>query len=358
MKLRKISKKIKEATELAKLYVGGMVAGAENALNSTTSDGIGVSILDVKEQGSSLMNALKNHQINQEVKMLRYRTYLIESESYKYAVTSGSEYAEAKIIDPDFCKPSIYEDDEYKTLLVQDTTGLTAGIKDTDIPESGKMKDLKLKTVGILYMERENTFYSRHFTEDYTKMLALKEHKESHELLLELYFDNFPDMYEVGKRNHTIDVEKFYINKRNPKCIDEFKTIAFTTDNRVWNSKHHIYRKFQVNDFVDIKKWHTFFIIRYNVNIIEQKDELEEYFSPEMQRNYNERLKRPKAPFNPFNLNDIKMESCEVCGKEMSSENLEIADYRLTKSTIGIGMCANCYKNYLKNLEDNDKSGN
>jgi hypothetical protein len=326
-----------------KTIIGAAISGGDLLIPSNIGDSLpSTSIVYQKEQGSKLMNALVKKEVTEEVKQLRFRTYLIERESNKYGVKI--EHDEAKTVHfADFTKPNVFEEENKKILLIQNTEPITSGVENNvDVSREG----INFKQYYPLEFERNETFPKFRF-EKFCKQIVLKENENDYQL--DLYFNSIPSTDDRIERNLTFDLEKVFNKTLKIDYLDSFETIEIVTNNS-WGNVSNIRYKFKPYKFVCITKFSTFFIVSYSVIITEQEDMIEQYYNETISKEYENNTKRPNTniPIDIFTgvpQGTFDVEICDKCGKEM--EGLERADYRITKSYTGIGYCKECYQKHL-----------
>ena len=323
-----------------KTIIGGAVSGGDVLASSKLEITPLTSIVYQKEQGSKLMNDLIKKEVTEEVKQLRYRTYWVEEESYKYGVNSQGQTFH---IYPEFTKPNVFEEEGKRVLLVQNTEPISSGVdNNVQIQKEG----VKFKQYYPLLLIRDDTFPKFQF-EKFCKQVVLKECENSYQL--DLYMNIVPSTDDRLERNLTLDLEKVFNKILKIDYLDDFTTIEFTTKNS-WGSQNHIRNKFKVICNTGINKFSSFYVLSYKVNLIEQENMISKYYNENISKEYENKAKRPNmnVPFDifhgvPSGTNSIEI--CDRCGREM--KELERADYRLTKQEYGIGMCVLCLNTYL-----------
>jgi hypothetical protein len=144
------------------LYIGGLLAGGDIITNygkdKENPAGIYYSIAQQKELGSKLMQALKKHEVNQEVAALRWRMYMLDRKMDDYTVVKDPVTGELKSVKkhPEFTKPKVFEEKNKKVVIVQNTEPLQSGV-DNGITNGIKLHELhKIKQVFPLIFERES----------------------------------------------------------------------------------------------------------------------------------------------------------------------------------------------------------
>jgi hypothetical protein len=328
-----------------KTSIGAAVAGGDILTNSLPEIAPLTSIVYQKEQGSKLMNDLIKKEVTEEVKQLRYRTYWVEEESYKYGIQEVD--GEIKAVEKqhaDFTKPNVFEETHKKVVLVQNTEPIASGVENNvDVMKEG----VKFKQYYPLEIERGD-YYPKFRFEKYCKQIVLKECENLFQL--DLYMNIVPSNDDRIERNLTFELENLFNKKQKIFNLDNLNEVEFTTKN-AWGNKNHIRHKLSGIEYTGITKFSSFYILHYSIKYIDQEDMIAQYYNENIAKEYENETQRPnmKVPFDIFYgvpAGTNRVEICDKCGKEL--KELERADYRLTKQEYGIGMCLECYKNFLK----------
>jgi hypothetical protein len=322
--------------------IGGAVSGGEVLTKSNPELTPSISIVQQKEHGSKLMNDLIKKEVTEEVKQLRYRTYWVEEESYKYNVkltSEGTNVTQKSFAD--FTKPNVFEEENKKVMLVQNTEPISSGAdNDVQVQKEG----IKFKQYYPLNIDYGD-FFSKFKIEKYCKQVVLKRFDETFQL--DMYFNLLPSTDDRIERNLTFEIEKVFNNESKISNLIDFDTIEFTTKN-AWGNKNNIRHIFKNIKNNGVSKFSSFYVLHYIVELVEMEDMIEQYYNENIAKEYENKTKRPNMniPVNlftgiPEGANDVL--KCDKCGKEM--KDLERADYYITKYELGNrGVCLECFK--------------
>ena len=335
------------------LYVGGLLAGGD-ILTSNRKDPYesAIVIQERKELGSKLMQSLLKKEVTQEVAELRWRMYMLDREMDKYTVVRDATSGELKSIKkhPDFTKPKVFEEKNKKVVIVQNTEPLKSGV-DNGFSDGMKLHELhKIKQLYPLTFER-GSISKCEFDKSCYQVVLKQNGKKRIRYYLDFYFHAIPDSYERTKRITTLELEKVFNKELQIDYLDEWNTVSFTTRN-CWGVDSYINYKLECKKFVDIHKWGLFYVVQYEVKILEKTDNIQQYFEPEIQKRYDDNEPRPDryVAHNITGDDDMgKDRECPKCGELQSFKNLEVADLQLTEATFGQAMCKKCLEEYLKN---------
>jgi hypothetical protein len=334
------------------LYIGGMLSS--DVLTNTSKDPAPIVIMQQKEVGSKLMQSLIKKEVTQEVAELRWRIYMLERSCDKINVVRDGITGELKTIriDPEFTKPRVFEEKNKKVLVVQNTEPVQSGT-DNNITDGIKLHELhKIKQVYPLKFERYNISRCE-FDKSCYQVVMKQSGKKRLKFYLDFYFYHIPDPYERTKRLTTLDLQKVYENKHSINFTDDWDKVEFTT-NKCWGIDNAIRYTFKNKKFVGIHKWEMFYVVQYEVEVIDKVDEYKQFYQDTIQQKYDNKEERPDryVPHSITGDDDTdKDEHCDVCGKLMDYKKLEVADYRITQEITGTGMCKECLEKYLKKNE-------
>jgi len=337
------------------LYIGGLLAGGDVIINNRKDDiPVGITITQQKELGSKLMQSLVKKEVTQEVAELRWRMYMLDREMENYTLVRDPSTGELKSVKkhPEFSKPKVFEEKNKRVVIVQNTEPLKSG-SDNGFTEGMRLHELhKIKQIYPLKFERGDI--SRYEFDKSCYQIVLKQTgKKRIKYYLDFYFYTIPDPYERSRRLTTMELQKAFDKKIPIEYVDDWNNVSFTTHNS-WGVDSCLTYKLENKKFVDIHKWGTFFVVQYEIKILEKIDDIEKYYEENIQREYDNKTERSDRYINHSITGDndtYRDERCDKCGKLMEFKKIETADYHLTRETFGIGMCVSCLQEYLKNKE-------
>jgi len=332
------------------LYIGGLLSGGDIIISNKNGDIAPITITQQKELGSKLIQNLLKKEVTQEVAELRWRMYLLDRTCDQYNVVRGVD-GELKTvkIHPEFTKPKVYEEKNKKVVIVQNTEPIKSGV------DNGFSDGMKLHELHLIKQEYPLTFergdISRFEFDKSCYQVVLKQRgKNRIKYYLDFYFHAIPDPYERVKRITTLELQKVFEKKLSIEYVDDWKTVSFTTRN-CWGVDSCIKYKLECKKFICIQKWETFYIVQYEVKLIDKIDEIQKYYEDTIQKEYDNQTPRPDryVKHNILGDDDIgKDEECPVCKNMQDYKRLEVCDLRLTKEVFGFSMCKSCLEEYLK----------
>jgi len=337
------------------LYVGGMLAGGDVITNNRKDDiPISYTIVQQKELGSKLMQALKKHEVTQEVAELRWRMYMIDREMENYTLVRDGVTGELKSVKkhPEFTKPTVFEEKNKKVLIVQNTEPLSSGTNN-GINDGIKLHELhNIKQIFPLSFER-GSISKCEFDKSCYQIVLKQSGEKRIKYYLDFYFHVIPDPHERIKRITTLELQKVFDKKLSIDYVDEWNNVSFTTRN-CWGVDSCINYNLEFKKYNGIQKWGQFFIVQYEVKMISKVDEIQQYYEDNIQKEYDNNTPRTDRYIKHSITGDDdlgKDEWCEKCHKRLDYKKLEVSDWRITKEIFEIGMCKECLEEYLKNKE-------
>lgn len=329
--LKKINNKIKTFL-IALAY--GLKNTEEDILRQKSNAGSASNSSEQKMQANQLAEDLLKGEATEEVSMLRDRTYLVSDESKKYRViidTVGTSKAFKNMTKINV--PKVYNDkDGFDVSIIMDNEAIPSGIIDG------------LNAVGGYGIEN---IYPLKFTyqynppkfklDEYVSKLVIR---SGESLLLDLYVPIYIDSFERLEKLFDNEINKIKKYRVKPTNIS-FETVGFLS-NKTYGVNDLCNFSFKMINLVGITEYDGKNILTYEVEALTENGLkiTDKYKNKKLRENYAN-----NAPRNQMlDLTDKKSEKhkCDKCGGEMESEY----DYRITKSSIGIGVCKNCLSKY------------
>jgi hypothetical protein len=294
-----------------------------------------------KVQMNQLAEGLLKGEVTADVEILRDRIYYVSDESKKYKViidTVGTSKAFKNLTKPN--KPSVFEDDEYDVSIIMDNEAIPSGV----ISALNSVGGYGIKDIYPLKFEYE--FSPKFKLEEYVKKLVFKTNKLDDRLRIELYVPTYVDSFERLEKLFDNEINKVKDGKRKAVNFD-FNTVEFLSDKAYGIDDLRIF-KFKMLKFIKIKEYDGKNILIYDVVQTESTDKItDKYINKKLREDYNDNSPRSKILNLSSQTSDKHL--CDKCGGNVESEY----DYRITKSTIGVGLCNKCLKEYNKKIENN-----
>jgi hypothetical protein len=320
-----------------KLYIGAALSGGDIFDNSKIQEGISINQLQQKNQ-SQLLKDLLNHKVTQETQALCDRMLWVEQKSYEKGVKIINGKPQFVDIPLTYNKPNIYETNGYDAILVMETLPLSIENANINIPETYKIKDIRFEQEYPLKITRE--YFPKFYIETYSHKIVIKNNiEDKSKYIVELYFSIYPDMFDTKQKMFTSNIESVYNKKQSMFIIDDPKTVEFITQ-QAWGVRNNLLYKFNLLSYINIIKDSVYYIVQYDATLDSMEDLTLKFHSKELRDKYDKKENRDNIKI-PYGVED-KPEYCEVCGKRM--DDLERADYRITKQDMGIGLCQECLK--------------
>ncbi len=294
------------------------ISNVEKNIFSQEKKQVGINKI-VNNEKKTLMQSLKDNEITEEVKDLRWRMYKIlrhanNSESKVESYIDGVPVLSIKKYDSKRALSKVMIDsfDNYKLELVIDNTPIVLSgidvISNDNIVQSDVIinYDEETKETSATHGEISNKDYTnikgespiivtrdlipKFEIENFTKKLNVRAINET-EKLLEFYISKYPD----NDNRHTSflisDIKKAIENPRMAAFL-EIKTVSFVTYNSVGKEDFYEY-EYEVKSLDKIIEYNGFYVIKYKANVIvDGLDILEEYKQAGLEEKYNKIEKR------------------------------------------------------------------
>lgn len=307
----------------------------ETALSSSNS-------LEQKMQMNQLAEDLLKGEVTAEVEMLRDRTYYVADESKKYKViidTVGTSKAFKSLTNPN--KPVVYEEDGYNVNIIMDNDVIPSGV----ISALDSVGGYGIKDIYPLKFEYD--FNPKFQLDQYVKKLVVKIGESDNDVHIDLYVPKYVDSFERLEKLFDNEINKVKDGKRKPINFD-FNTVEFIS-NKSYGTDDLCTFKFKMSKFIGITEYDGKNILTYEVTQVGNTDKItDKYINKKLRENYENNVPRSKT----LNLSDQQSEKhvCDKCGGDVESEY----DYRISKSTIGVGLCKKCLEKYNEKIEKNN----
>lgn len=359
--------------------ITGLMVGIKNTENeiftqlggSTVAD----STISQEAHSSRVSKALLKGELTQEVKELRYRTYMVDREAKKYEYFSPTL---AKKVTKDVSKFVKYENaDNLKIITIQPNERKVESLTEyesrntTDISEGNIFVEPKKEfTIKIT-----RNFVPRFKIEDFTTRLAVFEIEKKVKVRLDFYVSKYPNKSVFISKGFVREVEDIRDNGVRSDILG-IETVSFTT-NHAYILDDMIEFEFNNIVFEKVIEYDGHYILRFNANIVKNGvDELNNFYNKEMAERYKNKEKKERV----LDLTEAFTERyiCENCGKEIyydvnSIDNLnpskprdideevedmdkddvtEYYDMQIAEQTFGKRLCSKCLREYMKNMEE------
>jgi hypothetical protein len=328
---------------------------ANDKMFTTTSSSSETNGIAQQLETNRLSQALKQGEVTQEVKELRYRTYMISEESKKYKYIGNgqvvlntpieksdieksdiekSDIEKSDIEKSDIEKSDIENKDEYKIEIIQENFTLTSSVLDglNSVGKSFIPVDYTIK------LTREDI--PRIKMEAFIQKVVIKEINDN-DKQLEIYVSKYIDPINRLSRIFINEIVKIKDNLIKPDIL-ELLTLSFIT-NKAYGKRDLLKYSYNNIKFIKIDEYNGSYVIKYNATVlIDGEDLLLPLHDSVMENKYMTKEKK-NIEFDATQIftNDESV-LCDVCHQPANKY-----DYAITKDTYGKGMCQECFKKYL-----------
>ena len=318
-------------------------------------------------------------EVTQETQELTWRTMKIERESKHHEYYSPYKTVK-KQTRSDSRKLKIYNNDEYHILTVQENKAMgdnviealqKVDVNNVSTNENGEVNQnigkLEKNHNYTIKVERNRTFTPRYYIEEYTKKLVcflVNETKNTY--VLDFYVTKYPNDREWKSKGFVREVE--YIKTGRRSDVTDINSIEFITTH-AFNFYDGITFKFNKLQFKEVLEYDGDYILRFNASVeINGKDFFDENQCESMKKKYDENApKETTINVNPYDLQDVRVYRCSMCGKEVfynqkdidslsSSEDstgsdvTEYMDMETSEQTFGKMVCRECMEKHKAEL--------
>jgi hypothetical protein len=292
--------------------------------------------IEQKMQQNDLAEALLKGEVTEQVEILRDRTYLVSDESKKYKViidTVGTSKAYKKMAKK--IPPKTFNEDGYEIAIVMDNNAIPSSVLEGLEAVGG----YGIKNNYPLTFEYE--YIPKYHLEEYVKRIVIRVGEAEEDVLLDLYIPKYTDSYERLEKIFDNEINKVKNNNYKPLHL-EFKTVSFISD-KAFGTEDLIFYEYKFKKFIGVNEFDGKYVLTYRAEPSGDNEKItKKYKNKKLRDAYENKEKRGTK----LDLGNEKKEKhkCEKCGKEVESNY----DFRITKSTIGIGVCQKCLADFNK----------
>lgn len=301
------------------------VSGADNSITQ-------------KQKMNELADALLKGEVTEQVEMLRDRTYLVSEESKKYKVfinTVGTSKAMKKMGVVNV--PKVFNEENYSIDIVMDNNAIPTGVLTAleSVDGYGIPNEYPLK------FEYSEDYTPKFKIQEYVKKLVVRSDQTMETTKVDLYVPIHTDSFERLSKIFDNEINKVKDGRMKPFNL-EFDSVEFISDKAYGTDDLRPY-KFKMIKLLYISEFDGNNILTYEVEPIGEHEKItEKYKNKKLRDGYKNKDKRNST----LNLGGDTSEKhvCDACGGDMESEY----DYRITKETIGKGLCKECLEKHNK----------
>ena len=331
--IKYISKKLK--TLLVALSYG-LKNTEHDILKQKSTSNSSSNASEQKMQANQLAEDLLKGEVTEEVSMLRDRTYMVSEESKKYKViidTVGTSKALKKT--SKLNTPKIYDNENgYNLKLIMDNFPIPTGV----LEGLNSVGGYGIKNKYPLKFEYQN-YPPKFKLDEYVRKLVVRTGEKIH---LDLYIPKYVDSFERLEKIFDNEINKVRNGNIKPNNL-LFDTIEFILNN-TYGVDDLIEFKFKMIDFIGIAEYDGKHILMYEVEQVNSNNNkiTDKYKNKKLRENYSN--KKPRKQTLDLSEKNKQKNTCEHCGIEMESDY----DYRISKATVGAGLCKKCLNKYLE----------
>ena len=280
---------------------------------------------------NTLSQALKQGEVTQEVKELRYRTYMIANESKKFKYVG-----EGQVVRSDLNEELYIENNEkYKVEIIQRNFHITSGVLEG------------LNSVGKYFIPINYTIklsredIPRIKIDPFIEKVVIKNINDV-DKRIEIYISKYIDPINRLSRILINEIVKIKNNLIKPDILD-ILILSFIT-NKAYGKKDLLKYSYNNINFIKIDEYNGSYIIKYNANVlINGEDLLLSLYDGVMENKYLVKEKKDIEFDSRQSFTDDESVPCDVCHGPSNKY-----DYAITKDIYGKGMCQKCFREYLE----------
>jgi hypothetical protein len=282
-------------------------------------------------EANTLSEALKHGEITQEVKELRYRTYIIAEESKNFKYISDGQVIQDNSIE----ELHIENKENYKVEIIQNNFHITSNILEG-------LNNIGKYSIPIDYTIKLNRDYIPRIKMDFFIEKVIIKEINSIDKQLEVYVSKYIDPINRLSRIFINEIIKIKDNLTKPDIL-ELSTLSFIT-NKAYGKKDLLKYSYNNIKFIKIDEYNGSYIIKYNATVlINGENLLLPLYDSVMENKYNTKEKKNIELDITQSFTDDESVPCDVCHFPANKY-----DYAITKDTYGKGMCQECFKKYLE----------
>lgn len=293
----------------------------------------------------------------QQVRELRYRTYLVDREAKKYVYFSP--YMSKRRGNTEKKMPKILERDGYSVVTIQENNAIVENVSDGLKQVGGRGE----RTRHWIDIQRDGNFTPRYRLEDFVKKIVVMR-KDNDDigtaLYVDMYVSKYPDEYVYVSKGFVNEIKKAATETDRYNDIFDISGISFITSN-AWGVDDLIVFRLRNPMLMSIDEYDGNYVIRMRAGVIvDAKDMMDEFYEKSVTDKYKNKEKREHIVDITGN-EPVKEYVCEECGKVVRYNTAEIDaaevgeteglaeyyDMQISKETYGHVLCNKCMMNKL-----------
>lgn len=325
----------------------GLKKTEDDILRQKASALSGTNSIEQKVQMNQLAQDLLKGEVTQEVEMLRDRLYYVSDESKKFKViidTVGTTKAFKKMTKAN--KPKVYEQEGYEAAIIMDNNAIPSGVLDG----LNAVGSYGIEDIYPLKFSYENN-PPKFRLDSFSSKLVVRPGAENGDIRMDLYIPKFTDSTNRLEKLFDNEINKVKEGKRKAIHFD-FQTVEFLS-NKAYGVDDLCKFKFKMLNLISIAEFDGKNVLTYEVEPVDNGDKItDKYINETLRKNYADNAPRTTT----LDLTNKKLEKhpCDKCGVEVENEY----DYRITKESIGIGLCRKCLLKYNEKQAEIEKNTN
>lgn len=259
---------------------------------------------DVNE--GNMFKGLVNGEVTREVEMIRAQMYRIMEAADELSLNivgyeTGPDLETGEIVTIPIFKPT-----------KKNRTSAVKRIKTDEFDNEHSLRyvinnqDLGLDSVEGFEDHDSKSNFSFEFTYNETPRFSLETHLkkinireiDESESILEMYYNEFDDDYNVSSKNFTRNLLKLFDNDKKVDTITEFKEIGFITTNKDFGCGEMRGFMYKNPVFIRQLRFNGSIVVKYKVtNVMVEFPVADKYKNQELEQLYAEKAPRKKTGF-------------------------------------------------------------
>lgn len=328
-----------------------------NSLNNSTT-------INQTIEKQSVAKDLINGELTEQVKELRYRTYLVDREAKKYEYFSPTLAIKRDKFDTKFIK---YENsDNLKIVTLQHNKPIVENVLETLKQVDGVGEKCK-RTIKIY-----RDFFPRFHIEDYTTLIVTREYDDKHHIV-DFYINKYYDKHDVMKRSLISEIKNIR-DKGIKSDMLLFDRMTFITSH-AYNQEDLMFFEYKNFYFQKVTEYDGHYILRFKATIVNNGIDLtKQFYSASMDEKYKNKEKKnitldlngghqhreyicadcgKTIKYDTKELDKLEIKDAREIDEEIKNETTasEFLDMEIIEQTFGKCLCNECLKKYIENYE-------
>lgn len=277
-------KKIKLKIFSFLLYLFKGLRNADNNVMGTNKESLnGVIGIEEQEEQSNVWKDLLERKLTQRVIDLRYETSHVERESYNYTKFGNTAIKKVKTVE---YKGNAENSENYKIVLVQENRLVEENY-------GGITKKYRINF--------KQSFLPKFNLDSYVEKIVLKENGEKQQI--DVYFSKYLERFNNKHKFFLSEIKKVLMGDKRSEIID-IEKIEFSTS-KAFGANDGISFIFNVNSFKEIIEHDAYYIIKFDVTKVFEKDYIHEIYNEISERKFKNKERREGYQIDFDEINSI-----------------------------------------------------